>query len=135
MGVRLCSIHFFLISNRWLACNDYKLKLDESHQSQHFLTTRTYFYSEIPLPFPNSSYLLEPSNPMANAEMRFQGYITTLTRSLGYSSPSSHQLGHMTTLFTSLFLLAIYSMDIFGNKKKYCQGFLYYYFFFFFLRS
>ena len=30
-----------------------------------------YFYSEIPLPFPNSSYLLEPSNPMANAEMRF----------------------------------------------------------------
>ena len=29
------------------------------------------FYSEIPLPFPNSSYLLEPSNPMANAEMRF----------------------------------------------------------------
>ena len=29
------------------------------------------FYSEIPLPFPNSSYLLEPSNPMGNAEMRF----------------------------------------------------------------
>ena len=29
------------------------------------------FYSEIPLPFPNSSYLLEPSTPMANAETRF----------------------------------------------------------------
>ena len=28
------------------------------------------FYSEIPLPFPNSSYLLEPSTPMANAEMQ-----------------------------------------------------------------
>ena len=65
------------------------------------------FYSEIPLPYPNSSYLLEPSNPMANTEMRIEGYITTLTRPLGYSSLSSHQIGHMTTLFTSLFLLQV----------------------------
>ena len=62
-----------------------------------------------------SSYLLEPPNPMANREMRFYGYIATLTKPLGYSSPSSCQLGHMTTLFTSLFLLAIYSMDVFRN--------------------
>ena len=31
---------------------------------------KTQFYSEIPLPFPNSSYLLEPSNPVDNPEMR-----------------------------------------------------------------
>ena len=52
---------------------------------------------------------------MANAEMRFLRLYTTLIKPLGYSSPSSRQLGHMTTLFTSLFLLAIISMDVFGN--------------------
>ena len=32
---------------------------------------------------------------------------------MGYSSPFSCQIGHMTTLFTSLFLLAINSKDVF----------------------
>ena len=40
-------------------------------QGHVFHIRKQYFYSEIPLPFPNSSYLLEPSNPMANVEMRF----------------------------------------------------------------
>ena len=43
----------------------------EAHQNNTYLLDNIVFYSEIPLPFPNSSYLLEPSNPMANAEMRF----------------------------------------------------------------
>ena len=41
------------------------------------------FYSEIPLPFPNSSYLLEPSNPMANAEMRFLRLYNNLNQAIG----------------------------------------------------
>ena len=41
------------------------------------------FYSEIPLPFPNSSYLLEPSNPMANAEMRFLRLYNNLNKAIG----------------------------------------------------
>ena len=42
---------------------------------------------------------------------------TTLIKPLGYSSPSSRQLGHMTTLFTSLFLLAINSRTCFGSGE------------------
>ena len=41
------------------------------------------FYSEIPLPFPNSSYLLEPSNPMANAEIRFLRLCNNLNQAIG----------------------------------------------------
>ena len=41
------------------------------------------FYSEIPLPFPNSSYLLEPSSPMANAEMRFLRLCNNLNQAIG----------------------------------------------------
>ena len=44
---------------------------------------KTQFYSEIPLPFPNSSYLLEPSNPMANAEMRFLRLYNNLNKAIG----------------------------------------------------
>ena len=35
---------------------------------------------------------------MANAKIRFQGYIITLIKPLGDSSPFSCQLGHMTPL-------------------------------------
>ena len=41
------------------------------------------FYSEISLPFPNSSYLLEPSNPMANAEMQFLRLYNNLNQAIG----------------------------------------------------
>ena len=44
---------------------------------------------------------------MANTEMRFLRLYNNLNKPLGYSSPSSRQLGHMTTLFTSLFLLQV----------------------------
>ena len=47
-------------------------------------TLRSEFYNEIPLPFPNSSYLLEPFN--------------------SYSSPSSCQLGHMTIVYFIIFV-------------------------------
>ena len=46
-------------------------------------TAHLHFYSEIPLPFPNSSYLLEPSNPMANAEMRFLRLYNNLNQAIG----------------------------------------------------
>ena len=63
---------------------------------------------------------------MANTEMRFQGLLTTLTKPLGYSSPSSRQRGHMTTLFTSLFLLAINSRDVFWKFKVFRDYFIFY---------
>ena len=47
------------------------------------LEEKAIFYSEIPLPFPNSSYLLEPSNPMANAEMRFLRLYNNLNQAIG----------------------------------------------------
>ena len=57
------------------------------------------FYSEIPLPFPNSSYLLEPSNPMAIAEMQifflftyFLCFGLDLQRQLEISEDKSQQL-------------------------------------------
>ena len=54
---------------------------------------------------------------MANAVMPFQGYLTTLTKPLGYCSPpSSRQLGHMTTLFTSLFCWPTAVRTSLGNE-------------------
>ena len=38
----------------------------------------------------------------------------------------SSQIGHTTTLFTSLFLLAINSENIFVILWKFCQGYLYF---------
>ena len=38
-------------------------------QERKLHPNKFYNFSKIPLPFPNSSYLLEPSRPMANAEM------------------------------------------------------------------
>ena len=50
------------------------------------------FYGKIPLPFPNSSHLLEPSNLMANVKMPIEGYIIALTRPLRYSILSFNNL-------------------------------------------
>ena len=62
----------------WLLLMSQKKKIIAS-----LLKFAGYFYSEIPLPFPNSSYLLEPSNPMANAEMRFLRLYNNLNKAIG----------------------------------------------------
>ena len=49
----------------------------------YILSIKKLFYSEIPLQFPNSSYLLEPSNPVANAEMRFLKLYNNLNQAIG----------------------------------------------------
>ena len=60
---------------------------------------------------------------MVNTEMRIYGIITKLTRPLSNCSPSSRQLGHMTTLFTSLFLFAIDNEDVFVELRKFLRDF------------
>ena len=67
----------FIYSNVSVLCSDFLT----SEWGVMFL--RMFFYSEIPLPFPNSSYLLEPSNPMANAEMRFLRLYNNLNQAIG----------------------------------------------------
>ena len=56
------------------------LSIEDEKCSRH---ANLSFYSKIPLPFPNSSYLLEPSNPMANAEMRFLRLYNNLNQAIG----------------------------------------------------
>ena len=70
------------LSCLWRICISYKhLKLKGFTFQMYPLQAP--FYSEIPLPFPNSSYLLEPSNPMANAEMRFLRLYNNLNQAIG----------------------------------------------------
>ena len=69
--IKVHNVFRFEVCFNWIDVSDVRLSVN------------MFFYSKIPLPFPNSSYLLDPSNPMAKAEMRFLRLYNNLNQAIG----------------------------------------------------